>query len=327
MSRRVITPRPGPARPAGRGYGTPARGLGTVLAIVVTGITAAVAVKGIASARDSGTSHSFAKDNLAERRLRHGATILGASVLADSAIEHFRGNYHNPAMYVAPTAAVATMIASLSNDGSGTTTTRIGNGVQISATAIGVAGLGFHVYNVLKRPGAFSWNNLFYAAPIGAPGALAVAGLLGLGATKISSGKTPATLHRWGRVLAGFTGASLFATTAEVALLHFRGSFHNPVMVLPVTLAPAAGLALCATAVKPDSAPALTRRLLQATALLGPIGTAFHAWGVSRNMGGWKNWRQNMLAGPPMPAPASFTGLALAGLAALRLLGRRKKRS
>ena len=37
-------------------------------------------------------------------------------------------------------------------------------------------------------------------------------------------------------------------------------------------------------------------------------------------MGGWRNWSQNVLNGPPMPAPPSFTGLALAGLAALGLL-------
>jgi hypothetical protein len=41
---------------------------------------------------------------------------------------------------------------------------------------------------------------------------------------------------------------------------------------------------------------------------------------VSRDMGGWGNWKQNVLNGPPLPAPPSFTGLALAGLAALRLL-------
>jgi hypothetical protein len=38
---------------------------------------------------------------------------------------------------------------------------------------------------------------------------------------------------------------------------------------------------------------------------------------VQRRMGGWNNWRQNLLAGPPLPAPPAFTGLALAGLAAL----------
>jgi hypothetical protein len=37
-------------------------------------------------------------------------------------------------------------------------------------------------------------------------------------------------------------------------------------------------------------------------------------------MGGWRNWRQNLVDGPPIPAPPSFTGLALAGLAVLDLL-------
>jgi hypothetical protein len=41
-------------------------------------------------------------------------------------------------------------------------------------------------------------------------------------------------------------------------------------------------------------------------------------------MGGWRNWTQNVLNGPPLPAPPSFTGLALAGLAALGLLKERE---
>jgi hypothetical protein len=64
----------------------------------------------------------------------------------------------------------------------------------------------------------------------------------------------------------------------------------------------------------------LTRWWLRLTALLGGVGVGFHIWGVQRNMGGWRNWRQNLLNGPPIPAPPSFTGLALAGLAALGLL-------
>jgi hypothetical protein len=64
----------------------------------------------------------------------------------------------------------------------------------------------------------------------------------------------------------------------------------------------------------------LTRWALKATAALGALGVGFHAYGVQRNMGGWYNWRQTLLNGPPLPAPPSFTGLALAGLAALGLL-------
>ncbi|MEW9856797.1 hypothetical protein [Novosphingobium sp. M1R2S20] len=66
-----------------------------------------------------------------------------------------------------------------------------------------------------------------------------------------------------------------------------------------------------------------TGLLLGATTLLGFVGAGFHVRGVARNMGGWRNWRQNLLAGPPIPAPAAFTGLALAGIGALMLMGRR----
>ena len=67
-----------------------------------------------------------------------------------------------------------------------------------------------------------------------------------------------------------------------------------------------------------------SRWLLSATAVLGGIGSAFHAWGIHRNMGGWRNWRQNILAGPPLPAPPAFTALAVIGLAALALMRRRR---
>ncbi|MGN4078251.1 hypothetical protein ACS0ZK_39815, partial [Burkholderia gladioli] len=56
-----------------------------------------------------------------------------------------------------------------------------------------------------------------------------------------------------------------------------------------------------------------------ATAALGLLGMAFHARGVARQMGGWRNWSQNLLSGPPLPAPPAFTALAVAGLAALEL--------
>jgi hypothetical protein len=51
----------------------------------------------------------------------------------------------------------------------------------------GVAGTGFHVYNITKRPGRWSWHNLFYAAPIGAPMALVLSGALGAVADRIEA--------------------------------------------------------------------------------------------------------------------------------------------
>lgn len=61
---------------------------------------------------------------------------------------------------------------------------------------------------------------------------------------------------------------------------------------------------------------------MRTTALLGLVGVAFHARGVARQMGGWRNWSQNVLSGPPLPAPPAFTALAIAGLAATALAER-----
>ena len=110
----------------------------------------------------------------------------------------------------------------------------------------------------------------------------------------------------------------MLGTTAEAGLLHFRGAFHNPAMLLPVTMPPvAAGLARQRGRRPGSGRPRTASRLwLAATAAMGVAGVGFHAYGVSRGMGGWRNWRQNAFAGPPLPAPPSFTGLALAGLAA-----------
>jgi hypothetical protein len=94
-------------------------------------------------------------------------------------------------------------------------------------------------------------------------------------------------------------------------------------MWLPLAIPPVASLSFARDLVleRPEGA---TRALLGITAGLGLLGAAFHAFGVARNMGGWRNWKQNILSGPPLPAPPSFTGLAIAALGVLLLLpGRR----
>ncbi|MBE7210642.1 MAG: hypothetical protein INR65_06450, partial [Gluconacetobacter diazotrophicus] len=124
-----------------------------------------------------------------------------------------------------------------------------------------------------------------------------------------------------GRAIGAVTGAGIVGTVAEAALMHFRGAFHDPFMLLPVTVPPVAGVLCAAAAVGDARRPRrATRWWLRATGILGVAGSAFHLIGVARNMGGLRNWRQNLLNGPPVPAPPAFTGLALAGLAALGLL-------
>ncbi|HTW68686.1 MAG TPA: hypothetical protein VME47_02255 [Acetobacteraceae bacterium] len=262
----------------------------------------------------------------AARRLNNSAGMLAASVLADSAVEHYRGSFHNPAMYAPLLSSLLTLAVSAHGVGD----TRSGrhaarDAIYALAGLTGTVGTCFHLYNVTKRPGGVSWLNLFFGAPLGAPFALALAGLLGVTAERVRgdhSGRVPNILGLpAGRAMAAVSGIGMLGTTAEASLLHFRGAYHNPAMFLPVTVPPVAAALLGETALgRPATNRWVTRWWLRLTASLGFIGAALHALGVARAMGGWRNWRQNVVDGPPLPAPPSFTALALAGLAALRLL-------
>lgn len=260
----------------------------------------------------------------AARRLAGGAAVLAFSVLADSGIEHFRGGFHNPAMYVAPSAAAMSLVHHTHM----LLTPHVSNPARLALSglslATGLTGFAFHVYNVAKREGGVRLVNLFYGAPVGAPVAIALSGLAGLAAAQLvaeaEEGAPPTLLGLPGGKAVGVgTAAAMVGTAAEAWLLHFRGAFHDPFMFVPVTVPPAAAAALAIAAFRPKWRGA-ARRLLQATAGAGIAGAGFHVYGVSRNMGGFYNWSQNVLNGPPIPAPPSFTGVALAGLAAIQLM-------
>jgi hypothetical protein len=160
-----------------------------------------------------------------------------------------------------------------------------------------------------------------------------MAGVLGLVASRVNraparNDSPPAsTVSGTGLSVAGLASLGLFGTAAEAGALHFRGAFQNPFMYAPVIVPPVTAAAL-ATAARRRSPAArvIARSLLHLTAWLGIAGTGFHAWSIHRRMGGWRNWSQNVLAGAPLPAPPAFSGLALAGLAALHLLEPRAKR-
>ncbi|GAB3465769.1 hypothetical protein [Azotobacter salinestris] len=207
------------------------------------------------------------------RQLDRGAGVLALAVAADSPLEHCRGDFRNRAMYAPLLSSGLSLLAGSRRLREALPRAhRLRDAIALGSVLTGLAGTGFHLWNVARRPGGIGWSNLFYAAPLGAPAALVLSGLLG--------------------------------TSAEAGLLHFRGAFQNPAMLLPV------------------SAPPVAAGLLAGSAL---AGTGFHALGVARNCGGWRNWRQNLHAGPPLPAPAGFTGLALAGLAAELLLDRERR--
>ncbi len=81
-------------------------------------------------------------------------------------------------------------------------------------------------------------------------------------------------------------------------------------MLLPVTLPPVAAalLARCRSA-RAATGDALAHALwLRLTAVLGFAGVGFHAFGVPAQHGRLAQLAQNVLNGPPLPAPPSFTG-------------------
>ncbi len=262
----------------------------------------------------------------AARRLNRAAGLIATSVLLDSAVEHYRGAFSNKAMYTPIVVSALSLGASLhGHRDSNTVAHRMRDGVYALAGLTGIVGTGFHIYNVGKRVGGFSWQNLFYAAPLGAPAAISLSGMVGFLAERVRDNR-PGTVPTVaglpaGRVVGLLTSLGLLGTVGEAGLLHFRGAYHNPAMLVPVTLPPAAAVLLAAASLgKAQRSRPLTRWWLRVTGLVGVLGVGFHAVGVARNMGGWRNWTQNIQAGPPLPAPPAFTGLALAGLAALSLL-------
>ncbi|SPP97130.1 conserved membrane protein of unknown function [Bradyrhizobium vignae] len=259
------------------------------------------------------------------RKLNRAAGMLAASVLADSSVEHYRGSFKNKAMYTPLLVSALTMATSLH----GTADMRpfahkARDATYLLAAATGLVGSGFHLYNVGKRVGGFSWQNLFYGAPLGAPMAILLSGLLGFCSERVrEAGRTRPRIFGLpaGRAIAAVAGAGLLGTTGEAGLLHFRGAYHNPFMLLPVTLPPiGAALLLSAAGHRSGRTHRVARSWMRLLTAMGLAGVGFHAYGVSRNMGGWRNWSQNILNGPPIPAPPSFAGLALAGLAALGLM-------
>ena len=179
-----------------------------------------------------------------------------------------------------------------------------------------------HRFPPLQRhqaAGRLSWHNLFYAAPIGAPWRSLLSGSLGLlrraRATMIPARDAD---NLWHAARAGrsrlVSALGLLGTSAEAALLHFRGAFQNPAMYAPVTArrSPRAAVARM-------RARGATRALAHALVAAAHCGAWFHRRGRSmlaasaRNMGGWRNWRQNILNGPPLPAPPSFHGTGARG--------------
>ena len=136
------------------------------------------------------------------RRLTRAAGTIATPVLIDSAMEHDRAAFSNKALYTPIAVSALSISASFPRPQRPLPCIPpLARRRVRPAGATGAAGTAFHFYHVTKRPGTVP----------------TVAGL-------------PV-----GRVVSALTGIGLLGTTAEVGLLHFRGAFHNPAMLPPVT--------------------------------------------------------------------------------------------
>lgn len=259
----------------------------------------------------------------AARSFNRSSAMLALSVLTDSTVEHYRASYRNPAMFTPLISSVLSLFAGVHGNADRKRRSHpVRHVIYGTAAAAGLAGTCFHLYNVTKHTGGWSWSNLFYGAPLGAPGSLLLSGGLGAVAERLRDNPDDEPRlfgFRAGKVLGLVAGAGLAITAAEAGLLHFRGSFQHKAMFAPVTIPPVTAVLLTAAALAPPGRRGWAKLWLRATTALGFIGMGFHIRGVARCHGGWRNWSQNVLTGPPIPAPPGFTALALAGLAALRL--------
>src|SRR5688500_10210540 len=124
----------------------------------------------------------------AARLLDTASAILMAGVASDSTAEHYRAQFHNRAMFIAPVMSsigLTTAIAAASNPRGSGHARRFIFGASILT---GFAGLGFHLTNIARRPGGWNSTSLFYGAPLAAPLGITMAGALGLAASDVATG-------------------------------------------------------------------------------------------------------------------------------------------
>jgi hypothetical protein len=187
----------------------------------------------------------------------------------------------------------------------------------------GLVGFGFHhYYGIAKKPGGYKWllHYLMYGAPQLAPLALAMTGALAIVAAhglanEVSFAGLSLRTALLALVSIGFAGGAL-----QASILHYRGSFNNPLMFAPLTAPVLAIVTSIWTIIAPSDLVLLALTiLLWLTFLIGFVGLGMHLRGFGRQMGGLYVTVFNWLEGPPAFAPALFTGFAGVGLIAIYL--------
>lgn len=265
--------------------------------------------------------------------------------------QHYRGSYGNRMMYTPVLLTPALVLAGVAVVGSRRAARVVLPGAAALTVADGLAGFGFHVRGIARKPGGWRLPvvNLVMGPPLLAPVLFAVSGYLGLVATFLHReddprarllprrarpspawrGYLPARLSRRGVSLRHELREGRFqrhmAVAAAVASLcsgleslysHHKNGFRYRVQWTPVALAPLLAAAGLAT---PWSRRAAHVALPAASALAaadGVIGTWYHARGIVRRAGGTRHLLYNVMYGPPPLAPLLLSASGFLGLLA-----------
>lgn len=124
---------------------------------------------------------------------------------------------------------------------------------------------------------------------------------------------------RFERSLSGLTAVAALITTTEVYAEHYKASFGNKWMWTPIIVTPpvvVAGVAGIFSKRWAKTALPITSAIYTANGLAGEY---FHARGVARKPGGWKNASYNVPMGPPIAAPGLMCVVGGMGLLAALL--------
>lgn len=121
---------------------------------------------------------------------------------------------------------------------------------------------------------------------------------------------------RFERSLSGLTAVAAAVTTAEIYLEHYRASFGNKMMWSPIIFTPPVMVAGIGGVFSRKWA----KTYLPITSLMytanGLAGEYYHARGVARRPGGFKQASYNLAMGPPIMAPGLMTIVGAMGLLA-----------
>ena len=254
------------------------------------------------------------------------AALLTLLALAEAWIGHYRSGFPLRAQY-APFASgglliVAALMAVIA-PGATSVQTALRAAGWIAFVA-GLVGVGYHhYYGIAHKAGSYKLllHYLMYGAPQLAPLALSTTGALGVVAAHGVAGQSVVLGVELRSALLGIVAVALTGAIAQVAILHYRGAFNNPVMYAPLTVPVFAAATSGWMSAAPTAAPhALGRTLFVLTFLTGFVGLGMHLRGLDRQMGGLHLFLFNLLQGPPPLAPATFAGLAAVGLIAMEMV-------